>query len=138
MEVAGLSHARAGDLLALAAPDRWFTYYYWTDDRVAPDFARTVDIHRKPGYDPAELFLDPAIHWPKARIGWTLAKKAAGFRTLMRMIPLDATLVRGSHGLAAASDEEAPVLLSSTRLDWPGAVPATAVRDVMLAHLFDG
>ena len=39
----------------------WFTYYYWLDDAKAPDFARCVDIHRKPGYDPAELFIDPEI-----------------------------------------------------------------------------
>jgi predicted AlkP superfamily pyrophosphatase or phosphodiesterase len=132
---AGLAHPRSGDLLALAARDRWFTYYYWNDDRVAPDFARTVDIHRKPGYDPAELFVDPAIRWPKARVAWTLAKKAAGFRTLMRMIPLDGSLVRGSHGLAPRSRDESPVLISSRRTDWPDELPATAVRDVILAHL---
>ena len=54
-----LDHPRSGELVAIAAPDAWFTYYYWLDDSRAPDFARTVDIHRKPGYDPAELFLDP-------------------------------------------------------------------------------
>ena len=56
-----IDHARAGDLIAVAEARGWFTYYYWLDDRRAPDFARTVDIHRKPGYDPVELFLDPAI-----------------------------------------------------------------------------
>src|SRR5262245_61103666 len=53
----GIDHPRAGDLIAIAPEDAWFTYYYWLDDERAPDFARTVDIHRKPGYDPAELFL---------------------------------------------------------------------------------
>ncbi len=55
----GLDHPRSGELVALANPDRWFSYYWWLDDAKAPDFARTVDIHRKPGYDPMELFLDP-------------------------------------------------------------------------------
>ena len=57
---------RSGDLVAIAEPDAWFTYYYWLDDARAPDFARTVEIHRKPGYDPVELFLDPAIRDPGA------------------------------------------------------------------------
>ena len=57
----GLDHERSGELVAIAAADRWFTYYYWLDDARAPDYARTVDIHRKPGYDPAELFVDPAL-----------------------------------------------------------------------------
>ena len=51
---------RSGELVAVAEPDAWFTYYYWLDDDRAPDFARQVEIHRKPGYDPAELFLDHA------------------------------------------------------------------------------
>ncbi len=57
----GLDHERSGELVVLAEPDAWFTYYYWLEDAHAPDFARTVEIHRKPGYDPVELFLDPAI-----------------------------------------------------------------------------
>ena len=95
---AGLDHPRSGELVAVSRADRWFTYYYWLDDARAPDFARTVDIHRKPGYDPVELFLDPALRVPKASVGWRLAKKALGFRYLMDVIPLDASLVKGSHG----------------------------------------
>ena len=95
---AGLGHARAGDLVAVAEPGAWFTYYYWLDDQQAPDFAPTIDIHRKPGYDPCELFLDPALKAPKLRIAQRLAQKALGMRYLMDVIPLDATLVRGSHG----------------------------------------
>jgi predicted AlkP superfamily pyrophosphatase or phosphodiesterase len=136
MAASGLAHPRSGELLALSERDRWFTYYYWTDDRLAPDFARTVDIHRKPGYDPAELFIDPTLRWPKATIGWTVAKKKLGFRTLMTVIPLDASLVRGSHGLRAATRAEAPVLFSSERREWPDELPATAVRDVLLDHVF--
>ena len=73
-----IDHARAGDLVAIAEPKAWFTYYYWLDDRRAPDFARTVDIHRKPGYDPVELLLDPAIRVPALSVGWRLAKKSLG------------------------------------------------------------
>jgi predicted AlkP superfamily pyrophosphatase or phosphodiesterase len=64
----GITHARAGDLIAVAKETAWFTYYYWLDDSRAPDFARTVDIHRKPGYDPVELFLDPKIPVPPVKI----------------------------------------------------------------------
>jgi predicted AlkP superfamily pyrophosphatase or phosphodiesterase len=100
-----LNHSRAGDFVAVAKPEAWFTYYYWLDDRRAPDFARTVDIHRKPGYDPAELFIDPTLPAPMAKAAWILAKKKLGFRYLMDLIPLDATLVKGSHGrLTAAPD----------------------------------
>ena len=86
----------------LAEPDAWFAYPFWLDDRRAPDYARTVDIHRKPGYDPCELFFDPKLWWPKGRAAWRLLQKKLGFRTLFDVVPLDAGLVRGSHGLAAA------------------------------------
>ena len=105
-------HARAGDLIAVAQADAWFTYYYWLDDRRAPDFARTVDIHRKPGYDPVELVLDPAIRLPALEIGWKLAKRKAGFRTLLDVTPLDATLVRGSHGRFGEWSNDGPCVIS--------------------------
>jgi predicted AlkP superfamily pyrophosphatase or phosphodiesterase len=108
----GIDHARAGDLIAVAAPDAWFTYYYWYNDTWAPDFARTVDIHRKPGYDPVELFLDPRLHFPKAKIAWRLLQKKLGFRMLMDVIPLDATLVKGSHGACPKHAQDYPVLIS--------------------------
>jgi len=133
---AGLDHPRSGELVALAAPDRWFTYYYWLDDRLAPDFARTVDIHRKPGYDPVELFLDPALKLPKLKIAWKLAKKALGFRTLMDVIPLDASLVKGSHGVAPAREEEGAVLLSTSAVGRTDRLPATAVKDLILKVIF--
>jgi predicted AlkP superfamily pyrophosphatase or phosphodiesterase len=134
---AGLDHPRSGELVAVSRADRWFSYYYWLDDQRAPDFARTVDIHRKPGYDPVELFLDPAILLPKARIGWTLLKKALGFRTLMDVIPLDASLVRGSHGRPTDRDADGPLLISSAAELLPeGAVHATQVKGLLLEHLF--
>ena len=98
----GLDHPRAGELVVLSRADSWFAYPYWLDDRLAPDFARTVDIHRKPGYDPCELFFDPGCSGPRAaRSGGSLQKKL-GFRTLFDVIPLDPRLVRGSHGVPAA------------------------------------
>jgi predicted AlkP superfamily pyrophosphatase or phosphodiesterase len=133
---AGLDHPRAGQLVALAAPDRWFTYYYWLDDRLAPDFARTVDIHRKPGYDPVELFLDPAIKLPGLQIGWKLLKKAMGFRTLMDVIPLDAALVKGSHGLAPAREEEGAILLSTSQVGRADRIKPEGVKDLILKTIF--
>ncbi|MBK7999645.1 MAG: alkaline phosphatase family protein [Verrucomicrobia bacterium] len=108
----GIDHARSGDLVVLAKENAWFTYYYWLDDARAPDFARCVDIHRKPGYDPVELFLDPTLSVPKLKIAWRLLKKKLGFRMLMDLIPLDATLVKGSHGIIPASRGDYPVLIA--------------------------
>ncbi len=108
---AGMDHPRAGDLIAVAGENSWFTYYYWLDDARAPDFARTVDIHRKPGYDPVELFLDPAIRAPMAKIALKLLRKKLGFRMLMDVIPLDATLVKGSHGRIPENRGEWPILI---------------------------
>lgn len=108
---AGLDHDRAGDFVVVADKDYWFTYYYWLDDAKAPDYARTVDIHKKPGYDPVELFIDPAIKFPMLKIGGILAKKKAGFRQLMDVIPLDATLVKGSHGSIPENREQWPIFV---------------------------
>ena len=101
----------------------------------APDFARTVDIHRKPGYDPVELFLDPAISMPALTVGWKLAKRKLGLRTLLDVIPLDASLVRGSHGRQDAGDH-GPLCLTR-RADGLGAdtLRSVDVFDVMLRHL---
>ena len=134
----GLDHERSGELVALSEPDAWFTYYYWRDDARAPDFARTVDIHKKPGYDPAELFIDPQIRLPKLALAWRLFKKALGLRTLMDVIPLDASLVKGSHGRADGPPEHGPVFLSSEpHLVPDGAVDARRVKELMLSHVFD-
>ncbi len=134
----GLDHPRSGELIALAAENAWFTYYFWLDDEKAPDYARTVDIHRKPGYDPVELFLDPALRLPRLGIGWRLAKRAAGMRVLMDVIPLDASLVKGSHGRITDRPEDGPVFITSRPDLLPiGPVPATDVKDLMLTHLFE-
>ena len=132
----GLDHPRAGDIVALSEPDAWFTYYFWLDDAKAPDYARTVDIHRKPGYDPAELALDPALPFPKAKIGLTLLRKKLGQRALLDVIPQNGAAVKGSHGLPATTPEAGPVLISGQ----PGLstnVPAIGVKDAILQALFD-
>jgi len=108
----GVATERAGDFIAVAEADAWFTYYYWDDDSKAPDFARCIDIHRKPGYDPVELFIDPEISAPKLKIGTFLLKKKLGFRTLLDVIPLDASLVKGSHGRDGVPQDEQPVFIS--------------------------
>lgn len=131
----GLDHPRAGDLVAISAADRWFTYYFWLDDRRAPDYARTVDIHRKPGYDPVELFVDPTLTLPAAKVAWILAKKKLGFRYLMDVIPLDASLVRGSHGRPTDRLEDGPVMISSEREFQADVVEPTAVHDLILRCL---
>jgi predicted AlkP superfamily pyrophosphatase or phosphodiesterase len=109
----GIGAERGGDLIAISEPDAWFTYYYWEDDAKAPDFARCVDIHRKPGYDPVELFIDPKIANPKLKIAKFLLKKKLGFRGLLDVIPLDAGLVKGSHGRDRVEPGEQPLIIGS-------------------------
>jgi len=108
----GIATERAGDLIAVAEQDAWFTYYFWEDDALAPDYARCVDIHRKPGYDPVELFIDPKIRFPKLKIASFLLKKKLGMRALLDVIPLDATLVKGSHGRDKVPESEQPIFIS--------------------------
>jgi predicted AlkP superfamily pyrophosphatase or phosphodiesterase len=127
---AGLDHARSGDLVALAVEDAWFTYYYWDDERKAPDFARCVDIHRKYGYDPVELFVDPELALPKLRIAAKLLRKKLGFRVLMDVISLDPSLVKGSHGVCPADRREWPVLIGAGEAAEP--IAATAVHERLL------
>ena len=131
----GLDHERAGELVAVAEPDAWFTYYYWLDDDRAPDFARAVEIHRKPGYDPAELLFDPADPLAKPRAASYLLRKKLGLRYAMRVVPLDPSCVRGSHGRLPDHPDDGPVLLvSDPKLPMPDdIVPPTAVRDLLLA-----
>ena len=127
---AGLDHARSGDLVALSAEDAWFTYYYWDDERKAPDFARCVDIHRKYGYDPVELFIDPELNLPKLRIAAKLLRKKLGFRVLMDVISLDPSLVKGSHGVCPADRREWPVLIGAG--DEVEPIAATTVQERLL------
>jgi predicted AlkP superfamily pyrophosphatase or phosphodiesterase len=130
----GLEHPRSGEIVVLSKPNAWFAYPFWLDDAVAPDYARTVDIHRKPGYDPCELFLDPKLRWGKGRALRRLVQKKLGLRTLFDVIPLDGALVRGSHGLRVSDPADRPVLIGD------GPAPAddvghASVRDLMLQAL---
>ncbi|GMV97243.1 MAG: alkaline phosphatase family protein [Phycisphaerae bacterium] len=102
----GLDHPRSAPVILMSRPDRWFAYYWWTDDQMAPPFARMVDIHSKPGYDPVELF----VKMPE------------------RSIPLDASLVKGSHGAAAVEPEQRTVILT-THAELLEGLPAP-LRDV--------
>ncbi|HTD86152.1 MAG TPA: alkaline phosphatase family protein, partial [Candidatus Binatia bacterium] len=132
----GIDHLRSGDLIAVAEENAWFTYYYWLDDRFAPDFARTVDIHRKPGYDPVELFLDPMLKFPKLKIISKLLRKKLGFRMLMDVIPLDATLVKGSHGIRPADARDFPIIISEKPNILPHeTISATEVYSILKAHM---
>ena len=134
----GLDHVRSGELVLVSSADAWFSYYFWNDAQRAPDYARTVNIHAKPGYDPCELFIDPAIKAPMAKLGWFLVKKKLGFRTLLDVIPLDVTLVKGSHGRITDKAEEGPLLMTTEPKYLDNEVlQATGVFDLLLQHVFE-
>lgn len=122
---------RMADFIAVAKPNAWFTYYYWEEDSRAPDFARCVDIHRKPGYDPAELFIAPSIRFPKIRAAWFLLKKKLGFRALLRLTPIKADQVKGSHGRDHVPEQEQPVFIGPDHL--PPVKKAVDVHAAILA-----
>jgi hypothetical protein len=132
-----LQHERSGELIALAEADAWFAYPFWLDERQAPDYARTVDIHRKPGFDPCELFFDPRLLWPKGRVLRRLLQKKLGFRTLFDVVPLDTSLVRGSHGLPALHAEDRPLLIGDGAAPEGPELPMTAVHDLILRRLLE-
>ncbi|MDO3383489.1 alkaline phosphatase family protein [Gilvimarinus algae] len=133
----GLDHERAGELILLAEPDSWFTYYYWQDKDRAPDYAHQVEIHKKPGFDPCEMFLNPELKLPKLKVAQRLLQKKLGFRYVLDVISTDATQIKGSHGVWDGSDYTTPVFISSN----PALVPeqqihATDVCDLILRHVF--
>ncbi len=131
-----ICHERSGDFVVTAGPDAWFSYYFWLDDAKAPDYARSVDIHRKPGYDPVEMFIDPNIRFPMLRAGWKVLRKKLGFRMVMNIIPLDATLVKGSHGRPNADPADQPVFITRRNdLLHEDSIAPTAVHDLLLNHL---
>ncbi|WP_326773336.1 nucleotide pyrophosphatase/phosphodiesterase family protein [Streptomyces sp. NBC_01445] len=129
-----LDHPRSGELVAVAEPDAWFTYYYWLDDDRAPDFAQLVEIHRKPGYDPVELFMDPQDPYVKVKAAGALARKKLGMRYRMAVVPLDPSPIRGSHGRLPLSDDspDGPLILCSTPRAVTGRVAATDVKSLLL------
>jgi predicted AlkP superfamily pyrophosphatase or phosphodiesterase len=132
----GLDHERTGELVCLSERDAWFAYPYWLDEAARPDFATTVDIHRKPGYDPVELFVDPHLAAPRLKIGLRLLQKKLGFRYLMDVISTDPSLVKGSHGLMPARPEDGPVFVSTSKQGAVEAVEATGVKERILDLVF--
>ncbi|MCS7168720.1 MAG: alkaline phosphatase family protein [Gemmatales bacterium] len=133
-EEIGLCHERSGEIIALSQPDAWFAYPFWLDNRCAPDYARTVDIHRKPGFDPCELFFDPQLWWPRGRMIWRFIQKKLGFRVLLDIVPLDATIVGGSHGLVAQDPLDRPIFIGVGAAP-PEPCPMTYFRDWLLSLL---
>ena len=135
----GIDHRRSGDLIAISTERAWFTYYYWLEDQRAPDFARCVDIHRKPGYDPVELSLDPAQSLVKLKIAWRLLQKKLGFRMLMDVIPLDASLVKGSHGRRPADPLDHPVFITQrSRANAKSLMDSTEVCEAIRKAVLPG
>lgn len=134
-----INHHRSGDLVLMADKDHWFTYYYWLDDKKAPDFARMVDIHKKPGYDPVELFTDPEKKFMTTRIIGKLIKKKLGFRSLLNIIPLNANLVAGSHGSTAVSKDYFPIIACNKAFEnnSQSSLEAVDVFDIIMKEIFD-
>jgi len=133
---ANLTHDRCGDLVVLADADSWFTYYFWLDDNKAPDFARMVDIHKKPGYDPVEMLTNPKDKLVMAKVIGKLLKKKMGFRTVMNIIPLDASLVKGSHGRLPEDKADYPILISdNVNASFNKHIEATDVFTVLENHI---
>ncbi|GAB3532447.1 alkaline phosphatase family protein [Pontibacter brevis] len=130
-----LAHERCGELVVVADKDSWFTYYFWLDDKKAPDYARMVDIHKKPGFDPVEMFADPKIKFLIPKVAGKVLKKKLGFRMVMDIIPLDATLIKGSHGRIPEDKSEWPVLLTKSKQALPQDIQAVDVFNIILSHL---
>jgi hypothetical protein len=134
-ESIGLNHPRSGEIVALSNSDAHFIYPFWMDDAEAPDYARTVDIHRKPGYDACELFFDPELKFPMLKMARKLIRKKLGFRTLFNVIPLDASLVKGSHGLASADPLDRPLFIGNGPEPFSNAEgPMGSVFESVLRH----
>ncbi len=130
-----IDHERSGDFVLMAKSNSWFTYYFWNDDKLAPDFARCVDIHNKPGYDPVEMFMNPKNPFIKLRAAYKLARKLLGFRYRMDVIPLDASLIKGSHGSLDISKDYYPILITNqsyTNIE----ISAVDVYDVIWKTIF--
>lgn len=132
-----LDNERSGDFVVVADKDSWFTYYFWLDDAKAPDYARCVAIHQKPGYDPVELFVNPEFKLPMVKVGMKVLKKKLGFRYLMDVIPLDASLVKGAHGRIPEDKLDHPVFFASDKsLTSEEQIEPTAIQSLILKKVF--
>ena len=133
-----INHERCGDIVVVADKNSWFTYYFWLDDAKAPDYARMVDIHKKPGYDPVEMLTDPKDKLVMAKVVGKLLKKKLGFRTVMNIIPIDATLIKGSHGRLTEDKDDYPIFISNyTDAINENTITAIQVRDLIEDHLLN-
>ncbi len=131
-----IDHERCGDIVVVADKDSWFTYYFWLDDAKAPDYARMVDIHKKPGYDPVEMLTDPKDKWVMAKVVGKLLKKKLGFRTVLNIIPLNANLIKGSHGRLTEDKADYPILISNFNAGiGKDTIDAIEVRGIIENHL---
>ena len=132
----GLAHDRSGDLVVLAKTNAWFVYYYWLEESAAPDFARTIAIHAKPGYDPCEMLFDERLRFPKLAVATRLARKLLGMRYLMDVVSTNPQRIRGSHGLKPENEMDAPVWLSSAKLTEPTdrLMSMTAIKPLVLNY----
>ncbi|MGD1945243.1 MAG: alkaline phosphatase family protein [Croceivirga sp.] len=132
----GLCHDRSGDLVVVADKESWFTYYFWEDDSKAPDYARMVDIHKKPGYDPVEMLTHPKDKLVMLKVLFKLIKKKLGFRSVMDIIPLEAELIKGSHGRIPENDDDWPVLITNeNNLLNSNKIEATEVFSILKQHV---
>lgn len=107
-----VDHPRSGEVVLVCEPDAWLAYYWWHDDAKAPRFARTVDIHAKPGYDPVEMFIDMKT----------------------KQTPLDATLIRGSHGAPARTPEQYGACIASAAVLLPSG---PTIRDLEIRAIVE-
>lgn len=136
LEEANLEHERCGDLVVVADASSWFTYYFWLDDSKAPDYARMVDIHKKPGYDPVEMLTDPKDPFVLPKVIGKLIKKKLGFRTVMNIIPLNANLVRGSHGRIPNNLDDYPIIITNNKaIDLEQNIDSTHVFEILEKHV---
>ena len=104
-----INHSKSGNLILCANTDSWFNYYWWDDVKYAPDFTFGVDIHRKPGYDPLELFFD--------------------FKT--KQISHDTSLIKGSHGLIP-TDDNLPLIGTSFNSNLDKIVSAIDIKQLIM------
>jgi len=127
-----MHHERAGDFVLEAASGAWFSYDWWLDDANAPDFADTIDIHRKPGYDPRELYCAAS----RLKLARKLIGNKLGLKQRFDIIPLDPSVVRGSHGRVNNPADLQPVMLGADRSATGSPLPCTAVHDVIIEAMF--
>ena len=133
LKSAHLEHERCGDIVVVADATSWFTYYFWLDDAVAPDYARMVDIHKKPGYDPVEMLTDPADKFVMAKVIGKLLKKKMGFRTVLDIIPLKAELVKGSHGRIPEDMDDYPIFITNDQF----AITEEIIKPTDVYHIIE-